>query len=138
MYVSKFFDVREFVPPEIYASTKIDPWWVMDERIVRIADGLRGIYGPATINDWHVGGKLKYCGFRPANTPDWTGTSQHDFGRAVDLHFINVDAEMVRNGIFKNPTHDAFKDITGIELGVSWVHVDIRMRTVPGILTFTA
>jgi hypothetical protein len=74
------------------------------------------------INDYHFGGINQYRGWRPGNCPVGAEFSQHKFGRAFDCIFRNISAEEVREDIRKNPTEEAFKYITAVELDVSWFH----------------
>jgi hypothetical protein len=75
------------------------------------------------VNNWAIGGDIRYAGFRPPECKIGGKYSTHRFGRALDLHFKNVTAEEVRNDIKENL--DLFPLITRIENNVSWFHFDV-------------
>ena len=138
-YVPKFFSREELFPPETCLIEHSDTIWrLMDPRILWTIDALRKIYGPAIINTWHwtSANGFHYRGFRPANCKvGLTKTSQHFFGRAVDMTFVKETVEYVRVDIINNHDRDAYKYITGIEIGVPWLHIDCR--NYDGLLIFT-
>jgi hypothetical protein len=128
VYEPRNFDPREFVSPVTYqlmlARLK-SPLLVMDVRMLVTADAIRTYFGkPVTINDWHVGGKRQYSGYREPTCQVGELYSQHRFGRALDLLVQGMTAAVVRAEILVNP--EAFPFITAMEDGVGWVHVDCR------------
>lgn len=141
MYIPKHFTVSEMVPPEIGTSIQAhgDNWtWAVlfDERLLRVMDDLRDSFGPMLVNDWANGGGTKYRGFRPPGCGVGSMFSQHKFGRAVDMIPKDHAAESIRKFILKYPLPDRFKDIGAIEMGISWLHIDVRQRVGDEILTF--
>lgn len=144
MYQCKHFDLREWVPPEIYVKRGQRAWELLDERILRAADRLRERVGrPVIINTWHSDklmaayGRRTQSGFRSpqfyvdlANGNRGDGLeryaaslSQHKFGRAFDCLVDGLSAEMVRQIVKEEAGHIGF---TAIEDGVSWFHGDVR------------
>ena len=120
MYIPKYFQYFELMPSEEYK-----PYWLilMDERILRTLDQIRMHYGkPVIVNNWHEGGQFSLRGFRPMTGKTGAKYSQHRFGRAVDFDVRGISAETVRNDIRKG----YFPEITCIEAGVNWVHIDVR------------
>jgi len=65
----------------------------------------------------------QWSGLRTNNSPDFSETSQHTFGRASDKLFKDVTAEEVCNYIQLNWRK---LGISCIEANVSWVHSDVR------------
>lgn len=123
----KYFSVQEFVPRAVYNALGDErSWQVMDERILQTAYSLRVRYGKMTINNWHMGGDREWSGLRLPESPFYSKTSQHSFGRAIDVLFADVSAEDVRMDIRSRLDDPAFKFITSIELGTSWLHADCR------------
>ncbi|HNX38725.1 MAG TPA: hypothetical protein PKI15_10245, partial [Candidatus Cloacimonadota bacterium] len=49
---------------------------------------------------------------------------QHQLGNAIDAVFKNTTAEIVRQYIIAHP--EEFPEIRGIEMNVSWIHIDTR------------
>jgi len=74
-------------------------------------------------DNWWIDGPRQWSGLRTNNSPDFSETSQHTFGRASDKLFKLATATEVREYI-----HENFKivGITCIEDDVSWVHSDVR------------
>ena len=125
IYIPKYFKIYELLPPYFYESNKHRGdalWYIFDNRLLLTLDQLRETFGKMYINNWYWGGNRQYSGWRPF---DYKGAylSQHKFGRAADIIFNKHDAESVRQWIIKN---SKFKYITGMELGVSWLHIDVR------------
>lgn len=127
MYKSRHFDIREYVPPEIYNARGERAWELLDERMLRTDDLLRDRYGAIIINNWHTpGGTRHWSGIRTPASPQFSPTSQHTFGRASDKIFAHTTAEAVRRDILANPDDETFKLIMAVEMGVDWLHTDFR------------
>lgn len=134
MFNPRFFETREFVPPQVYNVRGEKSIQLMDDRILITADDLRARYGPAVINTWFFWNKnspvwigkdsRRWSGLRTKNSPYGSAFSQHRFGRAVDMLFRDVTADEIRQDILKDT--DLFPLITSLETGVSWLHVDVR------------
>jgi len=125
-YLPTYFVIQELVPPKVYEARGEKGWYLFDERILMTIDLLRERYGQATINNWHIGGNREWSGLRTCDSPYYSPYSQHAFGRAVDVVFKDANAEYIRQEIINKPSLPAFKYITAIELGTSWLHVDCR------------
>lgn len=145
-YIPKYFTPEELFPKQVIQNhtlngkIKSSIWRLIDSRVAWTADQLRKLFGPLTVNDYKFGGPNQYRGLRPAQELiDWehynqTGelktifssfTSQHCFGRALDMVSKSVSAEEIRVDIKKNPRTE-YQHITAIEDGVSWLHFDVR------------
>lgn len=111
MYIPKYFSLEECFPDNFPKS-----WSYFDERILISADKLRWIFGSLWVN----GRGLTQCGFRTNGSK----TSQHVFGRALDLHSDKYDSEEIRRHIIKNK--DQFPYISFIEIDVPQLHIDCR------------
>ncbi len=62
-------------------------------------------------------------------TPDssyYKATSQHIFGRAADCLFSHAGTEAVRRQILDAPDDPCFELIGSLELGTSWLHINVR------------
>lgn len=128
-YTPKHFKASEFLPN---GYTDLS---VMDDRILELADQVRELLGvPCTIN---ANGR-SLCGFRPKDCKIGAPKSQHKLGKAVDLHPIGMTAEDGRRLIRKAVDAGGLVNLGGVELGVSWIHIDCRDRVDGKVLYFTA
>lgn len=128
-YQPKHFKASEFLP-DGYTDLS-----VMDDRILELADQVRELLGvPCTIN---ANGR-SLCGFRPKDCKIGAPKSQHKLGKAVDLHPIGMTAEDGRRLIRKAVDAGGLVNLGGVELGVSWIHIDCRDRVDGKVLYFTA
>ena len=124
MYKCKHFKIHELVPKHIYETRGEKAWELLDERGLRTLDRLRDRFGVATVNNYIYGGGREWSGLRTKDSPYYSPTSQHSFGRAFDVIFKKVDAETVRQYILSH--RNEFSYITALELDVSWLHFDVR------------
>ena len=124
MYTPRFFKAQELVPPEIYNLRKDRSFELIDERVLMTLDNLRLTFGVCTVNDWLWNGQFSQRGLRTPDSEEYSSTSQHSFGRAIDCHFQNYEAQEVRDFIIKN--REKFLYIAFLEDDVSWLHFDVR------------
>jgi len=124
--VSKSFKAHELVPEHIYRHYKEMSWKFINPKLIITIDLLKDHFnlGTMTINNYFWGGSRKWSGWRTPKSEYYSETSQHSLGNAVDIVFSHYSAEEVRNYIIDNP--HIFPYIKGIELGVEWVHIDVR------------
>ena len=144
-YKPKYFKPQELFSKKVFAreETKGEQIWrLMDYRILWTADRLRERFGKMTINDWLWGGGLQLRGYRDMMLDlfgtDYSMTSQHAFGRAIDYNFESVSVEEVIQDILGDPWKPEYKYITGLEVDTTWVHNDTRSwnKGSSGLLTF--
>jgi len=133
MYICTHFDLHELLPPKLFRSRPINGWELLDSRLLITLDNLRKKYGKITINDYYFGGEREWSGLRTPESPYYSETSQHTFGRAADCLFSDISVDRVREEILAGSNY-GFGYIHGIELDVSWFHVDVR--NYDGIKTF--
>jgi len=136
MYKPNHFGIKELVPKALYNKykSKGDAFLfqvVFDERLLRLIDRIREEYGSMTCNDWPWGGSNQYRGFRPPDCSIGAVLSQHRFGRAVDLIPKSITPDEIRTEIIANQNSDKWKDVGGLEMDISWLHIDVRQRTDP-------
>jgi hypothetical protein len=143
MYHPTYFNIWEMVPPAMGKLVESRGAYVtfnilFDERLLRTIDMLRNEFGRMQVNTWKNGGVFEYRGFRPSGCDIGARLSQHRFGRAADLIPLDSDVEHIREEILNRPNSVHFKHIGGLELDVSWLHVDVRGRHYTNkITTFT-
>lgn len=126
MYLPKYFDVKELVPSSIYNLRGKKSIELIDDRVLITLDKLREVFGICTVNDWLFSstGNYSQSGLRTQEAPEYSPTSQHTFGRAMDCKFRHNSAEEVRLIVVENKS--LFPYITFIEADVSWFHFDVR------------
>jgi len=137
------FKIHELVPKEVYDVHGEGAWSFVDVKLTASINSIKERFpkGTMSINTWHFGGNRNWSGLR---TPDaqkyYSKTSQHSLHptelvfKAIDAIFSYYDVDEVRQYIIDNP--DEFPYIKGIELGVSWLHIDVRNRS--EVLLFNA
>lgn len=130
MEFSKHFKIQELVPPTIYNIWGERSIYFIDRRLVILADFMRDFFGaPITINNWHTGGTLRFCGYRPPDTKTGGFLSQHKFGRAIDLDVQGMASQKVYETIIKNEKQFMIAGLTTMEdinSTPTWNHLDIR------------
>ena len=134
MYKPDHFGIKELVPKDIYNKYKQkgDTFLfqvIFDNRLLRVIDEIRKKFGSMTINDWSWGGTNQYRGFRPPGCSVGAKLSQHRFGRAADLIPKNITSGEIRQEIIKDQNSGIWKLVGGLEMNISWLHVDVRART---------
>lgn len=126
MYKCEHFAIHELVPPHVFAERGEKAWELLDERLLITLDLLRKRFGPMTVNNYYWGKDREWSGLRTSDSPYYSRYSQHSFGRAADCLFNNFTAEQVRKEIINSPNKADFELIGSVELGVSWLHFDVR------------
>ena len=124
MYQPRHFQPYELVPPDIYRLRGDKSFELIDERALITLDTLRDHLGPCTVNDWYWGGQFEQSGLRTPDAPEYSPTSQHTFGRAMDGKFKNVLAADARQYVIENRL--LFPYIAFLEDDVEWFHFDVR------------
>ena len=126
MYKCEYFAIHELVPRNVFHGRGEKAWELLDERLLITLDKLRVRYGRMTVNNYYWGKSREWSGLRTTDSPFYSAFSQHTFGRAADCLFESKTAEEVRQDILTNPESNDFKLIGSVELGVSWLHFDVR------------
>ena len=136
MAKSKYFKVHELVPRAMYEKYGETAWRYVDTDLINAIDLLKEQFpkGTMTINNYVWGGEREWSGLRTPDSPWYSFGSMHSFGKAVDIVFSKYSAGDVREYIFSNL--EMFSGVKGIELGVSWVHLDTRNEET--LVRFTA
>lgn len=135
----KHFIIEELVPPAVFKKRGQKAWQLIDPRLVETLDAIKARFprGTMTINNWKWGGDRTQSGLRTFRFYKLLQSfknsfSQHKYGRAIDAIFSDYGINHVRNYIIAHPNE--FPHIKGIELGVSWLHIDVRNSDT--VLTF--
>lgn len=136
--ISENFYLDEFIHPNLYKKFGKKSRWFIDQRIIDIVQYIRTATGkPITVNTWATGGNFKERGIRDPKTTTGAKYSQHKFGKAVDFTVSGMSADEVRKKILGEWKDDLMElGLTSIEMGVSWVHCDIRNTGEDDIMKF--
>jgi len=126
MYTCQYFAIHELVPKQVFQARGERAWQLLDERLLITLDRLREHYGAMTVNNWYWGKEREWSGLRTKDSPYYSPYSQHTFGRAADCLFMKTSAEAVRKDMLAAPDDQAFELVGSLEMGVSWLHVDVR------------
>ena len=134
--VSRYFKIQELVDKNTYSHRGDNAWLLFDSRAITMLDRLKEVFseGTITVNNWYWGGDREWSGLRTSESPYYSPTSQHTFGRAFDCVFSAYSAEQVRTYLLRHQSE--FKYITRLEEGVSWLHFDVANTDTNGIITF--
>lgn len=129
VYKSKYFKVEEFVPPEMIEKKGSQKCWeYLDENLLKTFDQLKEDFpkGTISINTWLWGGDRIDSGIRLPSSKYYNPYSMHSWGKAGDALFSEYPSNEVREYIMANPSK--YPHVKGLELGTSWVHLDVRRR----------
>lgn len=132
MYQCKHFKAYELVSKSIYEKRGNKAYQCIDERLLQLLDTLRELLdSPMTINSWQWGGNRNESGLRTPESSYYSNTSQHSYGRAVDFLVKGMTADEVRKKVIGWMRDGTIQELCGVEsitleLGVSWVHIDVR------------
>ena len=145
------YQPRHFAPWEVLPHIAPDITWdtLPDSERAKIADSIletgdqvRELLGvPCRVNDYNHGGTRQFCGVREPGCQEYSPTSRHAVTQsrpadALDLHPQGLDADTARARIRAAVATGQFPLLGGMELGVSWVHVDCRPRVGGKVLEF--
>lgn len=133
------FDVREFVPPEIFNRFGENSWWFVDVRLPRICKEIKDDFGgaPVVINNWHFGGVAQNSGFRTPTSTVGASLSQHRRGCAVDVKVKGHTPKAVHAMILANKDKYMELGLTTLEdvaYTSTWAHLDTRWTGLDEIL----
>jgi hypothetical protein len=106
---------------------------LIDQRLIQADQKLRDVFGPVTINNWWVGGMRNWSGLRTKESSYYSSTSMHSAGKASDKLFKNFDSEEVQEWVKE---HWKEIGITRMEIGVFWVHTDVKKTDGKYLITF--
>lgn len=136
---SKYYKIQELVPLSLYNTLHEDALWnLIDDDLIEMIDLLKEKFpkGSITINSYLWSGQRTQSGIRTKGSKYYSEGSMHSVGKAVDCVFSYYDVDTVRDYILTNP--DEFPKIGGIEMDVSWLHIDTRKRRNGKIIAFSA
>ena len=138
--MSNEFYLDEFIPKSLYTDEYSDYQLKMliDYRLVNVCQQLRNRFGPLTINDWYIHGDRNWSGLRTPGSPYYSLSSQHSWGRAVDVISNKYHPEEMRDEIRKHYNVYHFLGVTRIERDVNWLHFDLGYSGIDTLMEFSA
>jgi len=138
MKISKYFDLRELIPKEIYDKLGDDSTRFINKQIPIVLDFFRDYFAhKIIINDWLYGGEFNYSGFRPSSCKVGAELSSHKLGCAMDLKFDGIKDYKSIIQTIKDNWYSVFKKcgVTAIEEGTEgWLHVSTEWTNKPGLV----
>ena len=145
MKVSQNFDIREFVPKEIYDAFGDNSIWFINPTLYAIAEFYKRFFKELfkaddvfiVINNWHLGGPHHFRGYRPITYTEGGKNSQHRLGNAFDCDILvvkdskktEVSYADVQQIIIKNQQQFFNVGVRAIEdtaIATTWLHTDCR------------
>jgi len=142
-YTPKHFAPHELLPD----LTGLETWATLDphERIKLTDRGLILLDKVAEllykhgakavkVNDYHWKGKRKWCGWRSPDCGVGAPHSRHRKGDGFDLHCQELSADEMRQVVREHL--DELPELGGVELDVSWLHIDARPAMFGRVLWF--
>lgn len=139
MIASRWFSPWELIP-DLDEMTTWDevPDGTLDPRLLTLWDSLRDLLGPLSINNYHRGGYRRFCGLRDERCSEYSPTSQHALGKAGDGHSRTYSADEARSIIRQAVARGELPELGGLEIGVPWIHADVRDRRDGKVIEFGA
>ena len=128
--VSEHFDLREFIPKEVYDVFGEKSTRFIDPNLVVVCEWLRVTLGKSiTINNWHTGGQYNLSGFRPPDCPTGAKLSSHKRGTAADIKVAGMTPKQVLKYI-----QDHWKELRDMGLSTvenpdatpTWLHISVE------------
>ena len=137
---SPYFDVREWVDQRTWNMLGVKAAWMIDSKIIRVADLVREKSGaPVKVNNWHYrkDGEPLYdsSGYRAIWDETGGRLSQHRCGRAGDLKVTGFTPRQIMILIQANAEEFKAAGLTTMEdvaVTPTWLHIDCR-PIIPGV-----
>ena len=131
--MSKYFNIKELVCPDVYNKFGEQSWMFIDNKLIETLDIVREkiLCRPMVINNWASGGGYTQRGLR-CNICQLVKSktdigriylSAHNFGKAIDATVQGMTAEEARKLIIKNQVLLPYP--IRLEDNVSWLHLDV-------------
>lgn len=138
MKISEHFDIREFVPKEIWDKFGEQSIWFVRKETVEFAEFLRNHFGKAiTINNWHTGGTFNFRCLRTPSCTEGAAYSQHRFMNGFDFNVAGMTSDEVYDHILANQDEFMKAGMTTMEnksMTKGWTHIDFRWTGLNKIL----
>lgn len=128
MKKSRYFDIRELVPKDVYEKLGESAWELLDRKAIDTLDFIRENVGlPVIVNDWKWGGQNQYRGYRPKDCTIGAKYSAHKDGAAFDITVKGWTDEQLKKWLSDNEQKLPYNIRVEIEDTNSKVHFDTRV-----------
>ena len=132
----KHFVTQELVPPGLFQRYGDQSIRYFDIRILEVLERIREwVDAPMTINNWSRQGNRQWSGIRTPDSPYYSLGSAHSWGLAFDA-VGSWEPDDVRAAILSEQL--MLPHPVRLELGVSWLHVDVMNISGNRVETFNA
>lgn len=133
-FLDEFFDKETYLQnTEVELRSSLDMEFINDLENLRVNIGM-----PFTVNNWFIGGKNQWRGFRNIKCKEYSRGSMHTFIPGIKLRAVDficsVGAEFVRHHIKDN--YHLYRTFKRLEKGVNWTHIDNKETNIKGIYEF--
>ena len=121
-YGCRHFSIEELTPPGH------QDWDLLHPELLELLDEIRDLLDePMIVNNWKHGGHHSLRGWRPQDCKVGAKNSFHKRGMAADFDVPGSTADEIREKLIRWKTKEGkLAHLGGIEMGVSWCHVDCR------------
>ena len=130
MYKPEHFKIQELVDRKTFEKYGESAWMFLNPLVLMSLEGLRlFLEFPIIVNNWTIGGKYEFSGFRSRACNIGADYSQHRFGNAFDVKCQKFTPIEIFQKIMNNQDNSLFQYITTIEdtaYTPSWTHIDCR------------
>lgn len=128
-------DIRELVDHQTFLILGQRAWTKIDMRLLETLNQLKDAYGyTMVINTWFMknwkayGDMREFSGFRPNTSTVGKPDGAHYRGMGADILFYDkagnfINSDTIRAKILAD--HEKFPWIRCLEVGISWVHIDV-------------
>jgi len=127
-YKPRHFAAHEVVCPQTYKDRGEMALHLMNAQVLETADILRELFGPAFINTYALSATIKSAygvreesGLRLPESKWYKPYSQHSRGNALDMVFMDIPAEKIRQAIINGDVNLPYNVV--LEKSVNWLHV---------------
>lgn len=128
MKKSKYFDIRELVPKDVYEKLGESAWELLDRKAIDTIDFIKEKSGRiVTVNNWKWGGKDQYRGYRPKDCPIGAKFSAHKDGKAFDVTVKGWTDEQLEKWLLEHESELPYNIRIEEENTNCKVHIDTRI-----------
>ena len=122
-----WFKLQELVDKETFEEYGPKAWMFFNSKALVALDNLRDFFKASiTVNNWHIGGRFQFRGYRPQDCKVGARLSQHRLGNAFDCDIKGYTAEEARQKILQNQNNPLLEKIMRLEGKVGWLHFDLK------------
>lgn len=119
------FQLCELVDRVTHEKWGDTAWTLLNPIALEALEGIRMFFDvPVTVNNYHLGGRFQYRGYRGPECEIGAVHSRHRTGNAFDCDVRGYTAADARRIILENQDDPRLAKIQRLEADVNWVHFD--------------